>query len=210
MRARGLRRRRLGRAAFSSDRRRLPRPGQEDGNRPGALDRGTLRSGVLHRECGTRRRRARPSARTRRADRRRAAGARDRFFLDRTTRSPRRRHVAGKSAQRYARTAQCPGTFAATTHDCKRVAKEADSAWLRFGPEPQRFDVASDPRTLQPNTVLLWSDAGIESARSIADTLAVFSEFRGHLALDESSGAATPAQLAAAIGRWRTAILNRR
>jgi hypothetical protein len=103
-----------------------------------------------------------------------------------------------------------PGTFAATTHDCKRVAKEADSAWLRFGPEPQRFDVASDPRTLQPNTVLLWSDAGIESARSIADTLAVFSEFRGHLALDESSGAATPAQLAAAIGRWRTAILNRR
>ena len=97
-------------------------------------------------------------------------------------------------------------TFAATTHDCKRVAKEADSAWLRFGPEPQRFDAASDPRTLQPNTVLLWSDAGLENDRSIAETIAVFSGFRGHLAIDEASGSATPAVLAAAMRRWRTAF----
>src|ERR1700733_5613837 len=40
-------------------------------------------------------------------------------------------------------------TFAASTHDCKRVAKEADSAWLRFGPEPVRLDAASDPATLE-------------------------------------------------------------
>jgi hypothetical protein len=103
-----------------------------------------------------------------------------------------------------------PQTFAATTHDCKRVAKEADSAWLRFGPEPLRLDAASDPRALEPNTVLLWSDVALETDRSIAQTLGVFAAFRGHLALDESSGAAAAAQLAEAIFRWRTAMLDRR
>lgn len=102
-----------------------------------------------------------------------------------------------------------PGTFAATTHDCKRVAKETDSAWLRFGPEPQRLDAASDARSLAPNTVLIWSDAASETDRSIAATLAAFVEFRGHLVLDEPAGAATPPQLAAAVTAWRKAILNR-
>ncbi len=98
-----------------------------------------------------------------------------------------------------------PATFAASTHDCKRVAKEADSAWLRFGPELRRLDAASDPRALEPNTVLLWSDADLESERSIAETIAAFACFRGHLAIDDSSGAATVAELAAAIHRWRNA-----
>lgn len=102
-----------------------------------------------------------------------------------------------------------PHTFTATTHDFKRVAKEADSAWLRFGPQPQRLDAASDARTLVQNTVLLWSDLGAETERELAATIDVFSGFRGHLVVDESSGSATPAQLAAAIGRWRKAILNR-
>lgn len=102
-----------------------------------------------------------------------------------------------------------PGTFAATTHDCKRVAKEADSAWLRFGPEPQAFDAASDPRAVAANTVLLWSDAASETARSIADIAEVFRDFRGYVALDFASGEATRGELATAIGRWRGAILNR-
>lgn len=95
-------------------------------------------------------------------------------------------------------------TFAASTHDCKRVVKEADSAWLRFGPEPARLDAASDPRALEPNTVLLWSDTRLESERSIAETIAVFAGFRGHLAIDDSLGAATVAELAVAMRRWRT------
>jgi hypothetical protein len=103
-----------------------------------------------------------------------------------------------------------PGTFAATAHDCKRVAKEADSAWLRFGPEPQRLDAASDPRVLAPNTVLLWSDCDAQTERSIAETIGAFDGFRGHLVLDESNGTATVAQLASAIERWRRAILDRR
>jgi hypothetical protein len=101
-----------------------------------------------------------------------------------------------------------PETFAATAHDCKRVAKEADSAWLRFGPEPQLLDAASDPRALQPNTVLLWSDAGRQTERSIADAIAAFAGFRGHLVIDDASGGASVAALAAAIDRWRK-ILNR-
>jgi hypothetical protein len=103
-----------------------------------------------------------------------------------------------------------PQTFAASTHDCKRVTKETDSAWLRYGPQPQAFDAASDPRLLAPNTVLLWSDAALENERSIAQTLTSFEGFRGHLALDESSGGATVSQMAASAGAWRTAILNRK
>lgn len=101
-----------------------------------------------------------------------------------------------------------PGTFAATTHDCKRTVKETDSAWLRFGPEPARLDAASDPQLLAPNAVLLWSDL----AASEADTsrlLAAFATFRGHLAVDESSGAATAGGLAAAMERLRKGMLNR-
>jgi sugar phosphate isomerase/epimerase len=102
------------------------------------------------------------------------------------------------------------GTFAATVHDCKRVAKEADSAWLRFGPQPHLLDAASDPRALAPNTVLLWSDVSVQTQRSIAETVAGFGDFRGHLVLDESSGHASAAQLTAAIEEWRRAILNRK
>jgi hypothetical protein len=102
-----------------------------------------------------------------------------------------------------------PQTFAASTHDCKRVTKETDSAWLRYGPQPQSLDVASDPRLLAPNTILLWSDAGNESDRTIADIFAAFPDFRGHLALDESSGAASVSRLRESVHRWQKAMLNR-
>jgi hypothetical protein len=97
-------------------------------------------------------------------------------------------------------------TFAASTHDCKRVAKEADSAWLRFGPEPQELDPASDPLTLQGNSVLLWSDVGAQSADSIAATIKSFAGFRGHLALDERDGGADAAKMSAALRGWRQAL----
>jgi len=100
-------------------------------------------------------------------------------------------------------------TFAASTHDYKRVAEEADAAWSRFGPEPQTLDVASDPRTLQPNTVLLWSDLATETEGSIVGTIAAFAGFRGHVALDEGAGTAGRAQMAAALKGWRE-ILNRK
>lgn len=95
-------------------------------------------------------------------------------------------------------------TFAASTHDLKRVAKEADSAWLRYGPEPQLLDAASDPHALEANTVLLWSDAGRQSERSVAQIIAAFASFRGHLVVDASDGASV-AELASALRAWRGA-----
>jgi sugar phosphate isomerase/epimerase len=52
-----------------------------------------------------------------------------------------------------------PGTYAANEHDCKRVTKEADSAWLRYGLEPAALDAASDVAVLRAKTVLLWANA---------------------------------------------------
>ena len=99
-----------------------------------------------------------------------------------------------------------PGTFAATTHDCKRVSKEADSAWLRFGPEPRAFDAASDPVALTANTVLLWSNVGDETERSVGDVIRGFAGFRGFLALDEPSGDASVADVRSAMRSWRIAL----
>jgi|SRR5579862_7107386 len=99
-----------------------------------------------------------------------------------------------------------PGTFAATTHDCKRVAKEADSAWLRFGPEPRAFDAASDPAALAANTVALWSNVGDETEHSVGDVIRGFAGFRGHLALDEPSGDARVADMRSAMRSWRIAL----
>ena len=101
-----------------------------------------------------------------------------------------------------------PGTFAATTHDCKRVAKETDSAWLRFGPEPRAFDAASDPAALASNSVLLWSNVGDENERSVGDVVHGFAQFRGHLALDEPSGDAGLPEMQSAIRSWRTALAS--
>jgi sugar phosphate isomerase/epimerase len=80
-------------------------------------------------------------------------------------------------------------TVAATSHDCKRVIKETDSAWLRYGLEPAAFDAASDPLVLAPKTVLLWWDA--QSAPQFTG----WEQFRGFLALDRADGGATPAEM---------------
>lgn len=101
-----------------------------------------------------------------------------------------------------------PGTFAATTHDCKRVAKEADSAWLRFGPEPRALDAASDPSALAANSVLLWSNVGDETERSVGDVIRGFAQFRGYLALDEPSGDASVAEMQSAMRSWRIALAS--
>jgi hypothetical protein len=103
-----------------------------------------------------------------------------------------------------------PGTFAANAPDCKRVVKETDSAWLRFGPQPQRLDAASEPQALAANTILIWSDVSLETDRSMREVLAAFANFRGHVVLDQSSPTAGTEQLAASLRRWQTAVLNHR
>jgi len=100
------------------------------------------------------------------------------------------------------------GTFAADSHDCKRVSKEADSAWLRFGPQPSTLGAAADPAELAPNSVLLWSDVGDATERGATQTLRWFPAFRGHLALDAADGNATIAEIAGALRTWRNALAS--
>ena len=99
------------------------------------------------------------------------------------------------------------GTFAAATRDCKRVAKEADSAWLRFGPQPHAFGAGDDPRELAGNSVLLWSGANRASEIDIASTIRSFPDFRGHVALDASS-ATTLDAVRDALHAWRAALAS--
>ena len=100
-------------------------------------------------------------------------------------------------------------TFAASAPDCKRVSKETDSAWLRFGLDPLAFDAASDPATLAPNAVLLWSDIDAAATNAIAGTIGAFAAFRGYVALDERDGSATPAEMQNAMRSWRIAFAEK-
>jgi len=99
-----------------------------------------------------------------------------------------------------------PATFAATTHDCKRVFKEADSAWLRYGLDLDAFDAASDPQALQSKDVLLWSS--IRNATSHERIITTFPAFRGFVALDDPSGAATREEMRSATHQWRIALAS--
>lgn len=94
-----------------------------------------------------------------------------------------------------------PESFAASAHDCKRVSKETDSAWLRFGLEPDAFDAASDTSFLESKTVLMWAqlDAHVEAL------FARFPTFRGYLTLDKTSGDASIADMQRAMHTWRIA-----
>lgn len=98
-----------------------------------------------------------------------------------------------------------PGTFAATSADCKRVTKEADSAWLRFGLEPGALDGASDPAAISDRTVLLWAGT------SPGDLPERWSDYAGFTVIDKASGDAQMDEIKIAIRSWRTAIsqLNR-
>jgi sugar phosphate isomerase/epimerase len=101
-----------------------------------------------------------------------------------------------------------PSTFAATSHDCKRVSKEADSAWLRFGLDIGVLDTASDPQALEAKTVLLWTSIR-ENGALDERIIATFEAFRGHLTLDDQSGAATTEEMRNAMHRWRIALASR-
>lgn len=94
-----------------------------------------------------------------------------------------------------------PHTYAASSHDLKRVSKEADSAWLRYGPDFSRLDAGSEPEALLPKTVLVWADASVEPAPAAG----LLAGFRGFVALDAAAGDASADRMKNALRRWRTA-----
>jgi hypothetical protein len=111
-----------------------------------------------------------------------------------------------KSANVTLAVRNAPGTFAATSQECKRVLKETDSAWLRLGPEPLTFDQTSDPASATAQTVLLWSSVGAQTERSVDEIVSTFATFRGHVCLDEISGDARADDIDGAVRAWKTAL----
>jgi len=91
-----------------------------------------------------------------------------------------------------------PDTFASGTHEMKRVSKEADSAWLRYGPDFSLFDAAGEPQALLPKVVLVWQQ--VRDANSYAELLA---RYRGFIALDDDEGRADAAQVERAVQTLR-------
>jgi len=107
-----------------------------------------------------------------------------------------------------------PQTFGATSHDLKRVSKEADSAWLRFALEYEAFDAASDPQALIARTVLLWhapqaGDLENENSAVIDRMLEDAKDFRGFLVLDAAGGNADREMMRGALHTWRKKRINR-
>ncbi len=100
------------------------------------------------------------------------------------------------------------GSFASSIHDCKRVSKEADSAWLRFGLEPRAFGAGDDPGALAAGTVLLWQSIDDATPATIDSTLALFPAFRGAIVADAPLGDAGFEKAASAIRTWRTALAS--
>lgn len=99
-----------------------------------------------------------------------------------------------------------PGTFAATSHDMKRASKEADSAWLRYGPDFDALDAASDAEALAAKSVLTWgrADADTAAIQALAGTLG---RFCGFVALDAQAGA-TASSMKNAFRTWREALFQ--
>ena len=93
-----------------------------------------------------------------------------------------------------------PHSFAAGASDMKRVAKETDSAWLRYGPDFDTLEEGSDPHELLPKTVLVWHDFGAGE-----DTLgALLQGYRGFVVLDAAQGDARVQPMKEAVDRiWR-------
>ena len=102
-------------------------------------------------------------------------------------------------------------TFAATSHDLKRVSKEADSAWLRFALEFGAFDAASDPTLLLSRSVLFWhthapAETDSDESPALEPFLDALEECRGFLVLDMANGAADREPMRNVVRKWRTIL----
>ena len=82
-----------------------------------------------------------------------------------------------------------PDTHAGSDADCKRLAKEADSAWLRFAPEPLRLDGGSALAALAGKSVALVHDIAENAEKALALIEREAPGYHGYLILDARSGA---------------------
>ncbi|HUY11901.1 MAG TPA: hypothetical protein VMV73_06535 [Candidatus Dormibacteraeota bacterium] len=79
-------------------------------------------------------------------------------------------------------------THASSEADCKRLAKEADSAWLRFAPESARLDAGSSLAGLAGKSVALLHDVADDATKCLALVGAEAPQYRGYVILDARAG----------------------
>uniref|UniRef100_E6Q7B5 Xylose isomerase-like TIM barrel domain-containing protein n=1 Tax=mine drainage metagenome TaxID=410659 RepID=E6Q7B5_9ZZZZ len=81
-----------------------------------------------------------------------------------------------------------PDTHASSDADCKRLAKEADSAWLRFAPEPLRLDAGSSLASLAGKIVVVMHDLAEDAERALASIEREAPGYHGFVLLDSRAG----------------------
>jgi hypothetical protein len=102
-----------------------------------------------------------------------------------------------------------PGTLCAGASDLTRLAKDVDSAWLRFAPDPTAFGSLDPSAGIVAKAVLCaHTIADIERFATAADPAApalvhALRRFRGFVLLDRGLGAAPREAYHAALERFR-------
>ena len=96
-----------------------------------------------------------------------------------------------------------PHTMAGSTSDLKRVAKEADSAWLRFGPDFAAFEPADEPASVLARSVMAYVQAQAPQPAGVKP----LTGFRGFITLD-APGTAGPEEMKNALRAWRKALFE--
>jgi sugar phosphate isomerase/epimerase len=99
-----------------------------------------------------------------------------------------------------------PKTYAASAHDMKRVSKETDSAWLRYGPDFAWLEAGSEPADLLGKCVLAWYDARQCGPDAVQPAARMLAAYRGFVVLDDRDGRASPESMNAALRAWQSAL----
>jgi sugar phosphate isomerase/epimerase len=107
-----------------------------------------------------------------------------------------------------------PGTLCASASDCKRLAKEIDSAWLRFATDATAFGAFEQLGDLAAKTVIAFHTIGDvpafatvddPEARRLVDALR---GFRGFVVLDRTAESGERDAFHRALGRMRALLAS--
>jgi hypothetical protein len=102
-----------------------------------------------------------------------------------------------------------PGTLCAGASELKRLAKDVDSAWLRFAPDPSAFGALDSSAGIVAKAVLCaYTIADLERFATAADSAAptlvrALHRFRGFVLLDRVPGPAPREAYHGALERFR-------
>lgn len=96
-----------------------------------------------------------------------------------------------------------PETICANPADLKRVAKDVDSSWVRFGLDLAKLPPGQSAATLLSRTVISFTNAESAADESISRLLRDLRSFRAFLVIDAIDGYMTEQGLADLIERIR-------